>query len=97
MLGKKTNCDLSAGIAKLDLEKLTKQVEIHFYSLMEKIRRKSSSIINDSLKIEDRKDSLSSMSATGADEFTRLSESLAETTELLHTLYNTTDREIIIE
>ena len=95
-LGKYTKCDLSAASAKLDVEKLTKQTEIHFYSLMEKIRVKSTDIKNDSLTIDDRMSNVSSMSSTGADDFIRLSQSIAETTELLHTLYHTTDRKITI-
>ena len=95
-LGKNTKCDLSAGTAKLDIEKLTKQVEIHFYSIIDKIRQKASDIQYDTLKIEDRKNNVSSMSSTGADEFIQLSSNLAETTELLHTLYNSKEREISI-
>ena len=96
-LGTYTKCDLSAGIAKIDLEKLTKQVENHFYSLIEKIRQKASDIKYDTLRIESRKSNVSSMSSTGAEEFIRLSKSVAETTELLHTLYNAEDRKLSIE
>ena len=96
-LGKNTKCDLSAGTAILDIEKLTKQVELHFYSIIDKIRQKASDIQYDTLKVEDRKNSVSSMSSTGADNFIRLSKDLAETTELLNTLYNTKDRKISIE
>ena len=94
MLGKNTKCDLSAGLAKLDIDILTKQVEIHFYSLVGDIRRKASEIHPNTLNIEDRKRNVSSMSSSGADDFIRLSKNLAETTELLHTLYETTDREV---
>ncbi len=93
-LGKNTKCDLSAGFAKLDLEKLTNQVEIHFFSLMEKMKKQTTNVLDNSLSKEDRKDSLLSMSAHGSDTVMRLSKQIAETTELLHTLYNTEDREI---
>ena len=95
-LGKNTKCDLSAGTAKLDIEKLTKQVEIHFYSIIDKIRQKASDIQYNTLKIEDRKDNVSSMSSNGADNFIQLAQNLAETTELLHTLYNSEEREITV-
>jgi len=96
MLGTHTKCDLSAGKAKIDLEMLTKQVEIHFYTLINTIRQKTSDIQYNTLKEEDRRKSVSSMSSTGADEIIKLSKQLAETTELLHTLQETENRQIEI-
>lgn len=96
MIGKHTNCDLSADLAKIDLEKLTKQVEIHFYSLIGSIRQKTSEIQYKTLKKEDRIESVSSMSSTGSDELIKLSKNLAETAELLHTLQETEGRQIEI-
>ena len=94
-LGKHTKCDLSAGIAKIDLEKLTKQIMIHFYSMVNDIRQKTSDLQNN-LTEEDRKKSVSSMSSTGADNLISLAKNLGETTELLHTLYEVSGREIEI-
>ena len=93
-LGDNTKCDLSAGIAKIDLEKLTNQVEIHFYGIVSKIRQKADAI--QYADKEDRKDNISSMSSTGAKDFINMAKNLAETTELLHTLYEMSDREIEI-
>lgn len=96
-LGTHTKCDLSAGVAKLDLEILTNQVEIHYFSLMEKMEKQVSDVRNNSsMAIKDRQDSLLSMAAYGSDTVMRLAKQIAETTELLHTLYNTNDRKIEI-
>ena len=95
-LGKHTKCDLSAGVAKLDLEKLTNQVEIHFYSLMNNMRAKVSAVQYDTVTIDNRKHALSSMSSTGADEVMSLAKNIAETSELLHTLFEVTNRKIEI-
>ena len=95
-LGEKTKCDLSAGIAKLDLTVLTKQTENHFYSLMGQLGRKVNEITANSMKKEDRKEQLLSMAAHGAKGLCTLTDTIAEVTELLHTLYNTDDREIEI-
>ena len=93
-LGENTKCDLSAEIAIIDLEKLTKQIEIHFYSLVGKIRKKADAI--QYADMQDRRDNISSMSSTGAKDFINMSKNLAETTELLHTLYETSNRTIEI-
>lgn len=95
-LGKHTKCDLSAGVAKLDLEKLTKQVELHFYSLMNRMREKVSAVQYDTVEINNRKHALSSMSSIGADEVMALAKNIAETSELLHTLFEATNRKIEI-
>ena len=95
-LGKKTKCYLSAGKAKIDLEKLTNQMEIHFFSLMEKMEKRVLNVRNKTMTIEDRKNSLSAMSAYGADDVMRLAIQIEETTELLHTLYETSERKIEI-
>ena len=93
---KHTKCDLSAGEAKLDLEMLTKQMEIRFFTLTRRIAKKTSDIQNGSLDVAARRKTVSSMCCIGSDEFINLSQQLAETTELLHTLYETSDREIEI-
>ena len=95
-LGKHTKCDLSAGVAKLDLEKLTKQVELHFYSLMDNMRKKMTDVQYDTVTIDNRKHALSSMSSTGADNVMDLAKNIAETSELLHTLFEVTNRKIEI-
>ena len=95
-LGEKTKCDLSAGHAKLDLEILKKQIEIHFYSLLSEMETEVANVRNNSLTADDRKDALLSMASTGAKTIQRIADNLAETTELLHTLYNTDKREIEI-
>jgi hypothetical protein len=95
-LGNKTKCDLSAGIAKLDIDKVKEQIEIHYYSLLEKMEKKMSNIRNNSLTSENRREEISSMSATGANDVLRLAEQIATTTELLHTLNNKKDRTIKI-
>ena len=96
MLGKYTKCDLSAGVAKLDLEKLTKQVELHFYSLMNRMREKISTVQYDTVEIDNRKHALSSMSSTGADDIITMAQNIAETSELWHTLHETANRKIEI-
>ena len=93
-LGENTKCDLSAGIAKIDLKVLTKQVEIHFYTILSQMETEISNARNNSLTLENRKDTLLSMASTGARAIQMLSKQLSETTELLHTLQNTDDREI---
>ena len=95
-LGKSTNCDLSAGLAKIDLPVLIKQTENHYYSLLREMKNKTEEVLNDSLSFVNRKDALLSMASHGADKVTKLAEQIAETTELLHTLYNTDDRKIEI-
>jgi len=96
MLGKHTKCDLSAGVAKLDIEKLTNQVELHFYSLLNNMRKKVSAVQYDTAERDSRKSALSDMSSTGADNLIALAKNIAETTELLHTLQETTNRKIEI-
>lgn len=93
---KHTKCDLSAGVAKVDLPMLITQMEIRFFTLMGRIRKKASDIQYDNLTPEARMKSVSTMCCTGSDEFIHLSQQLAETTELLHTLYETSDRKIEI-
>lgn len=93
-LGKYTKCDLSAGLAKLDLEMLTKQMEIHFYGLMDKMRKKVTDI--QYAVIDQRGENVASMSSTGSDEVMSLAQNIAEVTELLHTLKETSDRKIEI-
>ena len=95
-LGKHTKCDLSFGIAKLDIEILTKQVEIHFYNLVKKMQQTVSNIQNNSLTAEDRKKIVSEISCFGSDNLKNMAEDLAETAELLHTLQEKTDRKIEI-
>jgi hypothetical protein len=92
----KTKCDLSAGLAKIDLTVLRKQTEIHFYSLLSEMETEVANVRNNSLTLEDRKGALLGMASTGATMIQRIAENLAETTELLHTLYNTDEREIEI-
>ena len=91
-----TKCDLSAGIAKLDIEILTKQVEIHFYKLVNDIRQKMSDIQYETLSVEKRKENVFKMTASGANDIINLSKNLAETAELLHTLQEKTERKIEI-
>ena len=91
-----TKCDLSAGLAKLDLTVLKKQTENHFYSLMREMEKQVKEVINESMTIEDRKEQLLSMTSHKSKSIIRLSNQIAEVSELLHTLYNTDDREIEI-
>jgi len=95
-LGEKTKCDLSAGLAKIDLSVLIMQTEIHYYSLLKQMKNKTEEVLNDSMSFTNRKDALLSMASHGADTVNRLAEQIAQTTELLHTLYNTKDRKIEI-
>ena len=95
-LGKYTKCDLSAGIAKIDIEKMTNQMENHFFSLMEKMEKRVSDVRNASLTREKRKKSLSCMSSYGVADVVNLTKQISETTELLHTLYEISGREIQI-
>lgn len=96
MLGKHTDCDLSAGLAKIDLAKLTRQVEIHFYSLMSSMQNQASVLQQGIPTKESRKEVLASMSSTGADSMIATANNIAEVSELLHTLYETSGREIEI-
>ena len=96
MLGTFTKCDLSAGLAKLDLPMLTKQMEIHFYGLMDKMRKKVTDVQYGNMAKDDRRDALSSMSATGSKDILNMAQNIAEVTELLYTLYETPTREIEI-
>jgi hypothetical protein len=68
-LGDNTKCDLSAGLAKIDLPMLTKQMEIHFYGLMDKMRKKVTDVQYDNMAIENRREALASMSSTGSKEY----------------------------
>jgi hypothetical protein len=95
MLGTFTKCDLSAGEAKLDLVMLTKQMEIHFYGLMDKMRKKVTDI-QYQIEPDQRKDNVASMSSTGSKDILNMAQNIAEVTELLHTLHETTDRVVEI-
>ncbi len=95
-LGENTKCDLSAGLAKLDLVTLTKQTEYYYYMLLDKMRKKVVGVQYDTTTLEDRKKTLASMSSTGSKDVMRLAQNIAEVTELLHTLYETAGREIEI-
>jgi hypothetical protein len=95
MLGTYTKCDLSAGKAKLDLEMLTKQMEIHFYGLIDKMRKKVTDIQYQT-DLDQRKDNVASMSSTGSKDILNMAQNIAEVTELLHTLNETENREIEI-
>jgi len=95
-LGDFTKCDLSAGLAKIDLEMLTKQIEIYYYSMLDKMRQKMSEVQYDNTSVDNRRNAIASMSSTGSTAITRLANNIAETSELLHTLYNTDNREIEI-
>ena len=95
-LGENTKCDLSAGIAKLDLETLKTQMEIHFYSQMEKVRKQTSNVLNNFLTQEDKDKALLSMTSHGSQSLMSATQNISEIAELLHTLYNTDDREIVI-
>jgi hypothetical protein len=96
MLGTSTKCDLSARLAKLDLTILKKQIENHYYSLLDQMRKKMTEVQYDTRSLKARKENVASMSSTGAASVERLAKAIAETTELLHTLHNTDDREIEI-
>ena len=91
-----TKCDLSAGIAKIDLKALTNQTENRFYSLMEQLGKKVNEARDNSMTKEDRKETLLSMVSHGSQSIMRLSSDIAVTAELLYTLYNTDDRKIEI-
>ena len=95
-LGDCTKCDLSAGVAKLDMTTLTKQTEKYFYSLIKRINKKTSSVLYDTLTEESRKKTVSSMSCTGSNELVQMANDIAEVAELLYTLYESPDREIEI-
>lgn len=93
-LGENTKCDLSAGVAKIDFHVLVKQTENHYYGLLKQMQKQTGEVLNDSFKVENRKEVLLKMSAHGADSLKRLAEQIAETGELLYTLYNSDDREV---
>jgi hypothetical protein len=95
-LGEKTKCDLSGGLAKLDLQALTNQTEIHFYTILSSIEKKVQEVKYDTVTEKTRKDRVLSMVSTGSREIIRLTNRLAEVAEVLHTLYHTDDRKIEI-
>ena len=94
-LGENTQCDLSGGLAKIDLPMLTKQMEIHFYGLMDKMRKKVTDVQYQT-EPDKRKENVASMSSTGSKDILNMAQNIAEVTELLHTLNETTDRTIEI-
>jgi hypothetical protein len=94
-LGKHTNCDLSAGLAELDLPMLTKQMEIHFYKQMEEVR-KMTEIIHNFSTPADKKERLLGMISHGSQSLLSAAQNIAETSELLYTLYDTDNREVEI-
>jgi len=96
MLGENTNCDLSGETAKLDLSIMRAQTEKRFFGLITQINNKTSEIRDNSLMEENRRKHVSSMVSHGSKELERLAKDVAEVAELLHTLYNTEDREIKI-
>ena len=87
---------MSAGIAKLDITALTNQMENHFYSLVNQLNKKTGKIKASCLTEEDRKDTLLTMIAYESKSIIQLSEQIAKTAELLHTLYDSDDRDIEI-
>ena len=95
-LGNCTKCDLSAGIAKLDITTLTTQIERRFFSLAEQIRGKMNAIQVNCLTKEDRAKSVSYMVSVGSEELITIANDMAEVAELLHTLNESKDRKIEI-
>ena len=95
-LNENTKCDLSAGLAKIDFTTLITQVERRFYSLIGKARKQTENIQNNNLTKEIRKDNLSKMVSYGSKDLLQTSKDIVEVSELLHSLYNSTDREIEI-
>jgi len=93
-LGNTTKCDLSAGKAVIDLDALTRQTEIHFYSLMEKMEKQASNIKNNCLNPKDKREALLGMVSHGSDSMIRRAKNITEVAELLHTLYNADNRDI---
>jgi hypothetical protein len=96
MLGKHTKCDMSAGQATIDTDKLTKQMEIYFYSLMNKMQAKASEVRFDNNDPKDKKEVLLGMVSTGADSIISMADNIAEVSELLYTLYNLNDRTVTL-
>lgn len=94
MIGQHTKCDLSFGLAKLDIEMVKKHIEIHFHAQLDKMGKLVSNVRDNSLTEEDRQSQVSSMSAHGTDSMLMLAQTIAETTEILSTLYGTDCREI---
>jgi len=95
-LGNHTKCDLSAEIAKLDIEKLIKQVEIHFYSIINNIRQKATDIQYDTFEKKNRTKNVFEMSVSGSNNFLDMAKNIAETSELLHTLQELEGRKLEI-
>jgi len=91
-LGDYTKCDLSAGQATIDTDILTKQMEIYYYSLMDKMRKKVTDVQYGNMNPNDRKSAVAGMSSTGSKDIINIANNIAEVTELLHTLQNLTDR-----
>ena len=96
MLGKHTKCDLSAGQAVIDTDKLTKQMEIYFYSLMSKMQKKATEVRFDNNDPKDKTEVLLSMVSTGSDSIVSMANDIAEVSELLYTLYNMKDRTVML-
>ena len=94
-LGTHTKCDLSGDKASLDMETLRVQIERRFYSLVKQIEKKTSEVCICSLTEEQKKEVVFTMTVCGADHLLQLTQNLAETAELLHTLNNLNGRELV--
>ena len=94
-IGEHTKCNLDADKASLDMTTLTVQTERRFYSLIRQIEKKTSEVGNNSMTEEQRKDAVFTMTVHGSQDLLRMTQDLAETAEVLHTLQSLKGRELV--
>ncbi len=87
-LNQHTKCDLSGEKAVIDLSAMTAQIEKRLYNLISTMNKKMSDVRENSFTIEGREKTVLSIVAHENETIIRLAKDIAETSELLHTLYN---------
>ena len=90
-LGDYTKCDLSYGLAKLDITAIEKQLTTLLVMLANNMR---DILSPHSIVKTDFKEQVSSFSCTGSRSLMLLSKHFAETAEVLHTIQESNTREI---
>ena len=89
-----TQCDLSAGIAKIDFKAMESVLESQFFGGLELLK-------NDINRFrynvaDNRKENLSVFTSTGADSIQRKLDVLKKAADLLHTVYESGGRKVVV-
>ena len=90
-----TKCDLSAGIAKLDITELYEQLQRRLYNLTTLAKAKLEIQVTALPTVKDTDKFAADFCCTGARCIKQLVYDIERTAELLHTIAETQDREII--